>query len=99
MSPHYDFDAPRFQKVVIAPKSACSGEIREYVIQLVRMFAGVDVDLHCALEAFQLVRARIGNDRYDQRRLATVHGAGMLEDERPLPTLERTGNQFDCYVA
>src|SRR6266404_2189300 len=97
MSPHYDFDAPRFQKVVMAPtkhsarqnssRAPGSGEIREHVIQLVRMFAGVDVDLHGALQPFQLIRARIGNDRYDQRRFATIHCARVLEDERPLSTL------------
>jgi hypothetical protein len=84
MSPHYDFDAPRFQKVVMVarehsargnrsresraqrmfPQTLGLGKIREYVVQLVRMFAGVDVDFHRALETLQLIRARVGNDRY-----------------------------------
>src|SRR6266550_420212 len=49
-SPHYDFDAPWFQKVVTARKVRQSPPIRERIVELVRMFASLGVDRHCALQ-------------------------------------------------
>ena len=90
MSPHYDFDAPGFQKVVPGPPSSkvimavrrhASGEIREHIVEFVRMFAGVDVDFHRALEPLQLISSGIGDNGDHQRWLAAIHRARVLKDE------------------
>jgi len=50
MSPHYDFDASRFQKGCHRPVKSLLGKVRENVVELVRMFACIAIDFHGAFK-------------------------------------------------
>ena len=72
--------------------------IGESVGEVVGMLAVGDLDVHFAGEAGELAGAGVGDDGDAELQRATVHGAGVLQDEGAGAAAERPANALDGDV-
>jgi len=72
--------------------------LRKGVIELVGVFAIIDLDRHCAGDANQLIGSRVWHHADLQLWGVTRHDAGMVQREASLAALQGPGDTLDSYI-
>src|SRR5579871_2430252 len=62
------------------------------------MFAVFNNDIHFARDTGKLTSSGIGRHGYGKLRYALGHDAGVIQDKRAAPSLQRSADFFNCHI-